>query len=81
MNKIGILLLFVAIQTQQASAQEKTKAEKSDSIEAVLPQLSDTVKLRAIKELVDLTIVYLKRFCIFAGEKCVFTQKYAVQWK
>jgi AraC-like DNA-binding protein len=56
MKKIGILLLFVAIQTQQASAQEKTKAEKSDSIEAVLPQLSDTVKLRAIKELIDLNV-------------------------
>jgi AraC-like DNA-binding protein len=55
MKKIIILLIFTVSQTMQILAQEKTNAEKADSIVTLLPQLSGEAKLQALATLTNIT--------------------------
>ena len=54
MNKLTILTLSALLLTTSLSANEKTNAEKTDSVLAILPQLRGTEKLDALYTLIRL---------------------------
>ena len=51
------IFLLTVLPLNAAQAQQKTAAEKVDSILAVMPQMNDSEKDRALKLLINLSVV------------------------